>query len=144
MKKYLHLLFLCLFFTSCAKGEVRVAKKVAVQEVVHYATRILFPFDSYVVPDSEFSALDQNVAWLKKNSEAVFILEGHCDEWGENIYNLQLGDLRAREVKAYLIEKGIDPERVIMVVSFGGNRPLDERHLPDAWRQNRRVEFVLR
>ena len=109
-----------------------------------YIPRIHFLSNSDFILDEETKQLDQNVSWLKQNPNAVMILEGHCDEWGEHSYNMELGDRRAREVKAYLIEKGIEADRIIMVVSFGETRPLDPRHINDAWKQNRRVEFVLR
>jgi len=106
--------------------------------------RIHFDKNSFAIPASEAELLESNAHWLKENKEAVLILEGHCDEWGDDFYNLQLGDLRAREVKSYLIGKGIDPERIIMVVSYGSKKPLDPRPLKEAWAANRRVEFVLR
>ena len=107
-------------------------------EPVHFVS------NSDQIPESEFVLLDHNTTLLQNNRDAVVILEGHCDEWGEASYNVELGDRRAREVKAYLMEKGVDPERIIMVVSYGEERPADERHIMDAWRKNRRVEFVLR
>lgn len=106
--------------------------------------RIHFNTNSSAILESEQELLSQNVSWFKQNPSAVLILEGHCDEWGEAGYNLQLGDLRAREVKAYLMEQGIDAERMIMVVSFGEQRPIDPRSTREAWKANRRVEFVLR
>lgn len=109
-----------------------------------FVPRVHFKKNSFVVLESERFLLEKNAAWLNQNPKAVLILEGHCDEWGEEGYNLQLGDLRAREVKAYLIEQGVDPERMIMVVSYGESRPLDVRATREAWAANRRVEFVLR
>lgn len=106
--------------------------------------RIHFNSNHFEILESERPLLDQNVRWLKANPKAVLILEGHCDAWGESNYNLQLGDLRAREVKTYLIEQGIDAERMIMVVSYGEQKPLDVRSVKEAWATNRRVEFVLR
>ncbi len=103
-----------------------------------------FASNSDQLSESEGASLEKNIDWLKKNRDAVVILEGHCDEWGKSSYNMELGDRRAREVKAYLIEKGIDADRIIMVVSYGAERPADPRHLSEAWRRNRRVEFVLR
>lgn len=106
--------------------------------------RIHFDKNNFAIPASETALLESNVAWLQTNKGAVLILEGHCDEWGDDFYNLQLGDLRAREVKSYLIGEGIDPERIIMVVSYGKRKPFDARPLKEAWAANRRVEFVLR
>lgn len=106
--------------------------------------RVHFESNRYDLLPSETQKLDQNITWLQENREAVLILEGHTDDWGEEGYNMELGDLRAREVKSYLIEKRIDPERIIMVVSFGEAKPLDLRSVNEAWAENRRVEFVVR
>ena len=88
--------------------------------------------------------LGGNIDWLKRHDDSVLVLEGHCDERGDIAYNMQLGDRRARSVKGYLIGQGIEQDRLIMVVSHGELRPLDSGHNRDAYRQNRRVEFIVR
>ncbi len=105
---------------------------------------IHFDTDSFILNDEAVRALKDDVAWLGTHRDAVVVLEGHCDEWGDAAYNMQLGDRRARRVKAELIARGIDEDRLIMVVSHGEERPRDERHTKDAWRMNRRVELMLR
>jgi peptidoglycan-associated lipoprotein len=81
---------------------------------------------------------------MKENSGTYIILEGHCDEVGQSEYNMELGDRRARAVEAYMIEQGIPEERIIMIVSYGSERPLNlGREIKDL-RENRRVEFVVR
>lgn len=105
---------------------------------------IHFLSDSTVVMPEDRSNLEANVAWLIQYPQAVVILEGHCDQTGRADYNMELGDRRAREIKSYLIERGIASDRIIMVVSFGEERPVDPRETHVALRQNRRVEFVLR
>ena len=49
---------------------------------------------------------------------------------------------RALAVRAYLIGLGIDGAR-IQTRSYGEEQPLDARRSEDAWRLNRRVEFVF-
>lgn len=105
---------------------------------------IHFESDSTSVVSEDIPKLDDNVGWLSRYPRAVVILEGHCDRTGGADYNMELGDRRAREVKSYLIERGISPDRVIMVVSFGEKRPVDPGEGAAALRKNRRVEFVLR
>lgn len=109
-----------------------------------FVSRIHFASNQFQIPETEKIKVDQNALRLKENPDTVLILEGHCDEWGEANYNMELGDQRAREVKAALIEQGIDPERIIMVVSFGELKPLDPHFTKEAWELNRRVEFILR
>jgi peptidoglycan-associated lipoprotein len=87
--------------------------------------------------------LDRNAELLKAASTTVVILEGHCDERESDAFNLQLGDRRARSVMAEMMKRGIAPERLI-IVSKGELEPLATGHHEAAWRENRRVEFVVR
>lgn len=109
-----------------------------------YLDPVHFPFASDKLLKEELSVLAVSIDWLKKNPDAVVVLEGHCDEHGDDYYNMQLGDHRARRIKTYLIKEGIEEDRLIMVVSYGERRPKDPRHTPGAWRANRRVEFIVR
>lgn len=121
---------------------VGVASAQDIPTITHPA--IHFESDSTSVVPEDVSKLDGNVAWLSRYPRAVVILEGHCDRTGGADYNMELGDRRAREVKSTLIERGISPDRVIMVVSFGEQRPVDHGESHAALGKNRRVEFVLR
>lgn len=101
-------------------------------------------FDSNIVSvvSKDRPLLDANAQWLMEHPHEIVIVEGHCDEWGEEFYNHDLGDRRARWVKAYLMQKGVDPARMV-VLSYGESRAFNSQSTPDAWRQNRRVAFVL-
>lgn len=105
---------------------------------------IHFQSDSTEVIPEDLPKLADDVAWLAKFPKAVVILEGHCDQTGLADYNMELGDRRAREIKSYLLSKGVTPDRIIMVVSFGAERPAVAGETHAALRQNRRVEMVLR
>lgn len=106
--------------------------------------RVHFPFDKDEVFSKDLALVDENAEWLEKNSGAVIILEGHADEHGGGGYNIELGDRRARTVKARLIERGVSHDRIIMVVSMGETKPLAAGHSFEAWQVNRRVEFIIR
>jgi peptidoglycan-associated lipoprotein len=131
---------------SCVKTRhVTVAKKSKGGKAITLPyPRVHFPFDMDEIVSSEIPNLDENAEWMKSHRQAVIILEGHCDEIGESHYNMELGDRRARNIKAHLIDRGIDHERIIMVVIFGDTQPLDLSHTRSAWKKNRRVEFILR
>jgi len=140
----------CVMLFACAKEGSRTAKALETPVRGESASpnipeeRIYFPFDSdYILPEAEV-ALGANIEWMKKESGAYIILEGHCDDVGPSEFNVLLGDRRARAVKAHMMEKGISAERIIMVVSYGSRRPLNPGHEIADLRQNRRVEFVLR
>lgn len=103
--------------------------------------RIHFDFDDSTVRSDAASTLESNASWIKGNSGARVVVEGHCDERGTNEYNMALGDRRANSTKNYLVNLGVDPS-VLSVVSYGEERPLDPASNESAWAQNRRAEFV--
>lgn len=106
--------------------------------------RVHFATGSADIVSEEQDALAANSAWMQGRPEAVIVLEGHCDERGGDLFNMELGDRRARAVKAELIRLGLNADRMIMVVSHGDRSPEDPAHTENAWKRNRRVEFVLR
>jgi peptidoglycan-associated lipoprotein len=104
---------------------------------------ILFEFDSAKLSDEAQQILRNKAEWLRENSRAQVIIEGHCDERGTNEYNLALGDRRAFSAKSFLVDLGIDQSR-LTTVSYGEERPLDSRSDEDAWTKNRRAHFVIK
>ncbi len=87
--------------------------------------------------------LDQIALTLKANPEIERMrVEGHTDDTGPRLVNMQLSEARAHAVRRYLIARGVSPNRV-NVRSYGPDRPVEEGTDADARARNRRVEFVL-
>src|SRR5512141_2732054 len=84
---------------------------------------VFFDFDRSAIRDEQKAALNDNAVWLKANSGAKIILEGHCDERGTAEYNLALGERRAKAVKDYRIAAGIAADRAT-TISYRHARPL--------------------
>ena len=103
---------------------------------------VFFDFDRSAIRDEQKAALNDNAGWLKANSGAKIILEGHCDERGTAEYNLALGERRAKAVKDYLVGTGIAADR-ISTISYGEERPFVLGHDESAWKWNRRAHFVV-
>ena len=103
--------------------------------------RIHFDFDqSALTPDAR-DILAKNSKYLEQKAGLRIRIEGHCDERGTTEYNLALGERRAKAAYQYLMDLGVDPNRM-NVVSYGEEVPLDAGHNEAAWAQNRRAEFV--
>lgn len=148
MKNVIKISTLCalIVFCGCGRTQAKAAKvsgPVIAPENIP-TQRVYFPFASDAVLSDAAAEIDDNIRWMNKNLDAYIILEGHCDKVGQTEYNVELGDRRARAVKAYMMEKGISSERIIMVVSYGSARPLNMGSRVEDLRENRRVEFVLR
>lgn len=101
-----------------------------------------FAYDKANIRDDQKAALNDNVGWLKANSRARILIEGHCDERGTAEYNLALGERRAKSVKDYLVGAGIAADRV-STISYGKERPFVLGHDESAWKWNRRAHVVL-
>ena len=103
---------------------------------------VFFNFDKSNIRDDQKAALNDNVGWLKGNTGAKLLIEGHTDERGTAEYNLALGERRAKAVKDYLVGAGIAADR-ISTISYGKERPFVLGHDESAWKWNRRAHFVL-
>jgi len=104
---------------------------------------IYFDYDKSAIRPDAREILKANAEIFTKNSSAKIIVEGHCDERGTAEYNMALGERRAQEAKQYLVNLGIDASR-IETISYGKERPLDNRSIEEAWAQNRRAQFLLK
>ena len=104
--------------------------------------RVHFDYDSDVIRSEWILPLQNNANWMKDHPGYFMIIEGHCDERGTSEYNLALGERRASSVRKYMIQNGVEADR-LQIRSFGEERPLDPGSGEDAWAQNRRAEFLV-
>ena len=100
-----------------------------------------FDYDATTLPESEKQILSGNVAWLKTNSAAKLLIEGHCDQRGSTEYNLSLAERRANAVKALLVKMGIKAER-LSTASLGKEKLIANGDSESEMAQNRRANFV--
>lgn len=103
---------------------------------------INFDFDKYELRPDAREILAEHARLITKNLQAKILIEGHCDERGTIEYNLALGEKRAFACKNYLVNYGINPNR-LSTISYGKERPLDPRHSDEAWAKNRRATFII-
>jgi outer membrane protein OmpA-like peptidoglycan-associated protein len=129
-----------------AAGEQQQAAAV-VQQAHPPATksinaRVQFEFDSFRLTDDAKAVLDRLAGVLKDElmQDKTVEIEGYADAVGSAEYNLTLSQLRARAVRAYLIQDhGIAPER-LPFVGKGETELYDPAHPTAAI--NRRVMFT--
>ncbi len=105
-------------------------------------TDIYFDQNSYLVPDSAKAQLDNLVVYLQKNGNYTCILYGYTDNVGSKNYNQTLSEKRAKGILDYLVEKGIDPFRIVY---FGHNftQPNADNSTEVGRAKNRRVEIII-
>ena len=104
---------------------------------------VFFAFDSFAITEEGRQALSRDAEWARANPAARLKIEGHCDERGTSAYNIVLGEKRAKTVRNYLVELGINTKR-LSVVSYGKERPFCKEHEETCYAQNRRGHLVVK
>jgi len=103
---------------------------------------ILFAFDSSTIRETAKPTLAKVVRALANNPEKTLTVTGHTDSVGTEEYNQGLSERRAASVKRYLVQSGIDEDR-ITTYGRGETQPLVPNESPEARMMNRRVELVI-
>lgn len=86
--------------------------------------------------------LDNLAAFLLRNPDIRLKVEGHTDVIGDPDKNWELSEERAEAVAAYLVQKGIEAER-IQAKGYGSSKPLVKGDPKKHYPVNRRVEFIF-
>jgi OOP family OmpA-OmpF porin len=113
-----------------------------VAEKVTLAADVLFDFDKAVIKPEGKSKLDDLANKVKAINLEVVIAIGHTDSIGSDAYNQKLSVRRAESVKAYLVSKGIEPNR-IYTEGKGEKQPVASNKTKEGRAKNRRVEIEV-
>jgi len=119
-----------------------VAKPKPVAEKITFAADVLFDFDKAVLKPEGRSKLDDLASKVGGVNLEVVIAIGHTDSIGNDVYNQRLSVRRAESVKAYLVSKGIEPNRVY-TEGKGEKQPIASNKTKDGRQKNRRVEIEV-
>lgn len=111
-------------------------------EKVTFAADAFFDFDKSVLKPEGKARLDDLVAKLQGITLEVVIAVGHTDSTGPAAYNQRLSVRRAESVKAYLVSKGIEANRVY-TEGKGEAQPVADNKTRDGRAKNRRVEVEV-
>jgi len=105
---------------------------------------VYFDFDKATIQPRSFPLLNQVAKVILEHPEIVSVsVEGHTDGQGPGEYNRRLSQRRSESVRAYLIGKGVAPER-LEARGFGEDRPIASNSTNAGRAANRRVEFITR
>jgi outer membrane protein OmpA-like peptidoglycan-associated protein len=108
---------------------------------------IYFDFDKYNIrPDAEVE-IQKVIAAMEKYPSLKIKANSHTDSRGPDAYNLWLSQKRADATVAYMISKGISPDR-LQGEGYGETRLVNEcddgvRCTQEEHQRNRRSEFII-
>jgi OOP family OmpA-OmpF porin len=109
---------------------------------VTYAADAFFDFDRAVLKNEGKAKLDDLVSKVAGVNLEVVIAVGHTDAVGGDSYNQRLSVRRAEAVKAYLVSKGIEANRVY-TEGKGKGQPVADNSTREGRAKNRRVEVEV-
>ncbi|NMM13217.1 MAG: OmpA family protein [Rhodoferax sp.] len=109
---------------------------------VTYAADAFFDFDKSVLKPAGKAKLDDLIGKVKGINLEVIIAVGHTDSVGSDAYNQKLSIKRSEAVKAYLVSKGIEKNRVY-TEGKGEKQPVADNKTKDGRSKNRRVEIEV-
>lgn len=117
--------------------EAQVEEKIVITQKIH------FEFNRSVIRPISYPILDDVAALLMRNPQIHKVrVEGHTDWIGSDAYNLRLSQARANSVRHYLIQKGIEPDR-LEAVGYGEKKPIADNNTVQGRARNRRTEFTV-
>ena len=103
-------------------------------------TGVTFKAGSAELVPSSLKTLNSAIAGLKRNTKAKVEIEGHTSSEGSDELNQTLSEERAASVRAYMINKGISPDRVT-AVGYGSSKPKADNATEAGRKANRRIEI---
>ena len=122
---------------GCPEVSVEVIKQLN-----EYSKTILFDYDKATIRKESYAALQSIADIMKEYPNAKFLIEGHTDSRGSDAYNMKLSKERAASVHDYLVNIGMDDDR-LRSEGFGEERPIATNNTAAGRQQNRRVEISL-
>jgi OOP family OmpA-OmpF porin len=109
---------------------------------VTFAADAFFDFDKSVLKPEGRAKLDDLTSKIRDVNLEVIIAVGHTDSVGSVAYNQRLSIRRAEAVKAYLVSKGIERNRVY-TEGKGKSQPVADNKTAEGRAKNRRVEIEV-
>lgn len=104
---------------------------------------ILFKAGTDLFLEESYTELKRLLLLLETNENIKIELHGHTENRGNKEQLYELSENRAEAVKDYLIENDIDEERILEVIGFGPDKPIESNDNEAGRKKNRRVEFKI-
>ena len=122
-----------------AKEDTRAKVEALLKEAFR---TIYFTYDRATLSEAAKSKLALAGKSMQQESSIKVLILGHTDERGSAIYNLSLGERRARAAKESLVNYGVSADR-LELVSYGEEKPAKEGRGEAEWAANRRDDFQV-
>lgn len=131
--------------TPAKKTYAEVAERISMPDgegdVHSLLKRVHFGYNQIFIPYEYRKEVRAHAEFMKQETEILLILQGNADVGGHRKVHNKIGLQRAEIVKKRLVSMGVKASR-ISIATFGSDQPLVESDSDEAWKQNRRVDFI--
>ncbi|MBU2061596.1 MAG: OmpA family protein [Bacteroidetes bacterium] len=127
---------------TVANGGCPEVSAEVIKQLNDYGKTILFDSGKSSFKSQSYPVLQSINDILKEYPNSNFMIEGHTDSDGSNALNQTLSENRAAAVRNYLVEKGINTDR-LRSTGFGETKPIASNRTSKGKAENRRVEVSL-
>ncbi len=104
--------------------------------------RVFFETAKWALLPESNEQLNELVTLMNEYPTMKIEIHGHTDSRGNDSYNQNLSENRTKSVYEYLVENGIDSERM-KYIGYGEKKPIADNNISEGRQMNRRVEFVV-
>ncbi|NGP53436.1 OmpA family protein [Thioalkalivibrio sp. XN8] len=116
--------------------------RVGEEIILNMPGNVTFETDSSDLKAGFFGVLDSVALVAQKFDKTVVEVTGHTDSTGSAEYNQALSERRAATVATYLVNRGVDQQR-ILAFGRGQTQPVADNSTAEGRALNRRVEIRL-
>lgn len=124
---------------ACTK---RYEVEVVEIEISFSPKNINFKFGKATLTKDAKEELNKLAEYLQENPDRIVKISAHTDNVGSPESNMELSNERAASVKEFLMEKGIEEDR-LTTKGFGETKPIATNETDEGRKMNRRVEFNI-
>jgi len=112
-------------------------------ETTSTSSTLYFGFDSSTLTKAAMDTLEAHAEYLNAKISAYLIIEGHTDSRGTPEYNIALAERRAKKVKTFLMNMGVNETQLTMI-SYGEEKLAMKGFSNHAHSANRRARLTYK
>ena len=107
-----------------------------------YLKNVFFNTSKWDIKEDSYAELDRLVDLLAEIPSLKIEISGHTDNIGTESFNELLSQRRADAVVNYLVDKGVDKNRLV-AKGYGQSNPVESNDTEEGRASNRRTEFEI-
>lgn len=111
--------------------------------LIRFDSDVLFAVDSASLTGSSRATLGDVGGVIIDYDKTAVVVQGHTDSTGSEEHNLGLSDRRANAVRGFLVNQGVDDDR-IAAIGYGEDYPVADNGTASGRQLNRRVNIMLK